>query len=119
MATRTKKVPEEPKEPKPLFEAVRKVLLAGVGAVALTVEAVEDMVDKLVERGELSEEEGRKLMRDIFERRKKHARKAEEEMNKRIDELMSRFDIPTKAEFEGLSAKIGELARKVDELKKA
>jgi poly(hydroxyalkanoate) granule-associated protein len=117
VTTETEK-PEEAREPKPLFEAVRKVLLAGVGAVALTVDAVEDVVEKLVERGELTEEEGRKLMRDIFERRKKDAKKAEEELSKRVDELMARFDMPTKAEFEGLSAKIAELSKKVDDLKK-
>ncbi len=118
MATKTKKVPEEAKEPNPLFEAVRKVMLAGVGAVALTVEAVEDLVEKLVERGELTEEEGRKLVRDVWSKRKKDAKKAEEEVNKRVDELMARFDIPTKAEFEDLSAQISKVSKKVDELKK-
>jgi poly(hydroxyalkanoate) granule-associated protein len=118
MATGTKKTAEEAKEPNPFFEAVRKVGLAGVGAVALTVEALEDLVEKLVERGELTEEEGRKLVNDVWSRRKKDAKKAEEEVNRRVDELMSRFDIPTKAEFEDLSAQIGEVSKKVDELKK-
>jgi polyhydroxyalkanoate synthesis regulator phasin len=110
--------PEETKEPNPLFEAVRKVLLAGVGAVSLTVEAIEDLVEKLVERGELTEEEGRKLINDVWSKRKKDAKKAEEEVNRRVDELMARFDIPTKAEFEDLSAQISEVSKKVDTLKK-
>jgi len=119
MVPKAKAVSEEtPKELNPLFEAVRTVLLAGVGAVALTVDAVEDLVDKLVERGELSEEEGRNLMRDIFERRKKGAKKAEEELSRRVDELLTRFNIPTKAELESLGAKINELSKKVDDLKK-
>jgi polyhydroxyalkanoate synthesis regulator phasin len=119
VATGTKKSGEEAKEPNPLFDAVRKVCLAGVGAVALTVEALEDLVEKLVERGELTEEEGRKLVNDVWSKRKKDAKKAEVEVNKRVDELMSRFDIPTKAEFEDLSAQIDEVSKKVDELKKA
>jgi polyhydroxyalkanoate synthesis regulator phasin len=119
MATSTKKAAEETKELNPLFDAVRKVCLAGVGAVALTVEALEDLVEKLVERGELTEEEGRKLVNDVWSKRKKDAKKAEDEVNKRVDDLMSRFDIPTKAEFEDLSAQISEVSKKVDELKKA
>jgi poly(hydroxyalkanoate) granule-associated protein len=118
VATKTKKAAEETREPNPLFDAVRKVLLAGVGAVALTVETVEDLVEKLVERGELTEEEGRKLINDVWSKRKKDAKKAEEEVNKRVDELMARFDIPTKAEFEDLSAQISEVSKKVDGLKK-
>ena len=113
MATTTKKAAEETKEPNPLFDAIRKVGLAGVGAVALTVEAVE----KLVERGELTEEEGRKVLNDVWSRRKKDAKKAEEELNKRVDELMKRFEIPSKTEIEDLSKKIDALSKKVDELK--
>jgi poly(hydroxyalkanoate) granule-associated protein len=119
VATRTKKAAEEAQEPNPLFDAVRKVCLAGVGAVALTVDALEDLVEKLVERGELTEEEGRKLINDVWSKRKKDAKKAEDEVNKRVDDLMSRFDIPTKAEFEDLSTQISEVSKKVDELKKA
>ena len=118
MATTTKKAAEEVKEPNPLFDAIRKVCLAGVGAVALTVEAVEDLVEKLVERGELTEEEGRKLVNDVWSRRKKDAKKAEDELNKRVDELMKRFEIPSKTEFEDLSDKIDALSKKVDDLKK-
>jgi polyhydroxyalkanoate synthesis regulator phasin len=118
MATGTKKSAEEAKELNPLFDAVRKVCLAGVGAVALTVEALEDLVDKLVERGELTEEEGRKLVSDVWSRRKKDAKKAEEEVNKRVDDLMSRFEIPSKGEFQDLSSKIDALSKKVDDLKK-
>ena len=117
-AASTKKSAEETKELNPLFDAVRKVCLAGVGAVALTVEAVEDLVEKLVERGELTEEEGRKLVGDVWSRRKKDAKKAEDEVNKRVDELMKRFEIPSKTEFEDLSSKIDALGKKVDELKK-
>ncbi len=117
MATKAKKTTEETQEPYPLYEAVRKVMLAGIGAVALTMDALEDLVDKLVERGELSEEEGRKLIKDMLERRKKDAKKAEEELNKRVDDLMARFDMPSKAEFDDLSAKIDALTAKVDELK--
>ena len=118
MATSTKKAAEETKELNPLFDAVRKVCLAGIGAVALTVEAVEDLVEKLVERGELTEEEGRKLVNDVWSRRKKDAKKAEDELNKRVDELMKRFEIPSKTEFEDLSSKIDALGKKVDDLKK-
>jgi poly(hydroxyalkanoate) granule-associated protein len=114
MATSTKKAAEEAKEPNPLFDAMRKVGLAGIGVVALTVDAVE----KLVERGELTEEEGRKLVNDVWSRRKKDAKKAEDELNKRVDELMNRFEIPSKTEFEDLSDKIDALSKKVDDLKK-
>ena len=42
---------------------VRRVLMAGVGAVALAQEEIDEFVGKLVERGEIAEKDGRKTSR--------------------------------------------------------
>jgi poly(hydroxyalkanoate) granule-associated protein len=110
--------PEEA-ERNPLLEATRKVLLASIGAVALAQEEIEAFVNKLVERGEIAEKDGKKLVRDVMEKRKKEAKKAEDELDKRIEDLLDRMNVPTKSDIEALSAKITALSKKVDELKKA
>ncbi len=97
---------------------VRKVLLAGVGAVVLTQEEVEKVINRLVERGELAEQDGKKLFRDVMAKRKKDAKKAEDEMSKQLEELLARMNVPTKSDIDALSAKVTALSKKVDELKK-
>jgi poly(hydroxyalkanoate) granule-associated protein len=97
----------------------RKVLLAGMGAVALTQEEVEKFVAKLVERGEIAEKDGKKLVHDVMEKRKKEAKKAEDELDKRLEVLLDRMNVPSKSDIDALSAKITALTKKVDELKKA
>jgi poly(hydroxyalkanoate) granule-associated protein len=109
----------EEMERNPLLEATRKVLLASIGAVALAQEEIESFVSKLVERGEIAEKDGKKLVRDVMEKRKKEAKKAEDELDKRIEDLLDRMNVPTKSDIEALSAKITALSKKVDELKKA
>lgn len=106
-------------EQNPLVGMARKVLLASIGAVALTQEEIEKFVAKLVERGEIAEQDGKKLVGDVMERRKKETKKAEEVMDKRLDDLMVRMNVPTKSDIDALSAKITALSKKVDELKKA
>ena len=101
-----------------LFAAARKVLLAGIGAVALAQDEAEDFVNKLIERGQIAETDGKKLLRDLLERRKKDARKWEAELDQRIETVLHRMNIPTKADLAGLSELIAELSAKVDELKK-
>ncbi len=96
-----------------------KVLLAGIGAVALTQEEVERFVGKLVERGEIAEQDGKKLVGDVMERRKKEAKKAEGELDKRLEDLLDRMNVPTKSDIDALSVKITELSKKVDELKES
>jgi poly(hydroxyalkanoate) granule-associated protein len=113
----------EEKELNPMLDMARKVLLAGIGAVALAQEEVEEFVGKLIDRGEIAEKDGRKLINDIIEKRKKKveetADSAEEQLDKRIESLLDRMNVPTKSDIEALSAKIVTLTKKVDELKKA
>lgn len=114
-------IAEEPVESANTFlSGLRRILMAGVGAVALTQEQIEDFVGKLVERGEIADGDARKLLSDVLEGRKKvmqnGTRKAEEELEKRVETLLSRMNIPTKGEIDSLSRKITELSRKVDEL---
>jgi poly(hydroxyalkanoate) granule-associated protein len=109
----------EEMERNPLLEATRKVLLASIGAVALAQEEIEAFGNKLVERGEIAEKDGKNLVRDVMDKRKKEAKKAEDELDKRIEDLLDRMNVPTKSDIEALSAKITALSKKVDELKKA
>ncbi|MBU0491639.1 MAG: phasin family protein [Chloroflexi bacterium] len=102
-----------------LLEPLRKVLLASIGAVALAQDEIEDFVNKLIERGEIAEKDGKKLIRDLQERRKKDLKKAETEMDKQVEEVLGRMSIPTKSDIVALSAKITTLTEKVDELTKA
>ena len=104
-----------------LLEMARKVLLASFGAVVLAQEEVETFVDKLVERGEIAENDGKKLLRELRERRKMESAAtsggaAEVEQERRMDALFKRISIPTKPEIEALSQKIRHLTKKVDDL---
>ncbi len=120
MADKTIEIQEEiiEKEGNPMLAAARKVLLAGIGVVALAQEEVEEFVNRLIERGEIAEKDGRKLVTDVMERRKKQVEEAEEELENRIEEILNRMNVPSKADIDALSRKITTLTKKVDELKK-
>jgi poly(hydroxyalkanoate) granule-associated protein len=100
-------------------------VLAGLGAGVLAKEETEKVFKVLVERGTIAEEESRRLMKEAMAKRKqaagratRHAKKVEVEFDSRVEEVLARMNIPTKAEIEALSAKISALTKKVDELKK-
>jgi poly(hydroxyalkanoate) granule-associated protein len=105
-------------ERSPLLGTARKVLLAGIGAVVLAQEEIEDFVNKLVERGEIAEKDGRKLVNEVMDKRKRGTEKAEDELARRVQEILARMNVPTKADIEVLGNKIAALNAKVDELKK-
>ncbi|MFZ0548109.1 MAG: phasin family protein [Candidatus Promineifilaceae bacterium] len=106
-----------------LLEMAHKVLLAGIGVVALTQEEVEKFVAKLVERGEIAEKDGRKMVKDVMERRKKQAEEVRsdtgEKVDRRVDEMLTRLNVPTRDDIDALSKQIATLTRKVDAIQKA
>jgi len=117
----TETQPEEPnkeEERKPLFDAARKVLLAGIGVVALAQDEVEEFVTRMVERGEIAERDGKKLVREVIDKRKQYRQRAEEEITKHIEKTLDRMNMPTKADIDALSEKIAALSKKIDDLKK-
>lgn len=46
-------------------ENVKKLLLAGIGAVAVTAEKSKDLLDEMVEKGELTIEQGKVLNEEL------------------------------------------------------
>ena len=114
----TKKVAEEVSSTR-AYGAVRTVMLAGLGAVALAQEEVQCFVKKLVERGEIAEQDGRQRASEVMEKRKKAAQKTEDQMDKQVTEILERLNVPSKADINALSGKITALTKKVDELKQA
>lgn len=105
-------------ERSPLLSAARRVLLAGVGAIALAQDEIEDFVNRLVERGEIAEQDGKKLIREVLERRKHVFEKRESELARRVEAMLERLKVPTKADLEALNEKIAALTQKIEDLTK-
>ena len=105
-------------EKSPLFEYARKMVMAGIGAVALAQDEIEGFVEKMLERGEIAEKEARSLLDEVKTRRKEHAKKTEDALEKQLEKLLSRMNIPTKSDFDALRLRMQELTDKVDQLSK-
>jgi polyhydroxyalkanoate synthesis regulator phasin len=95
-----------------LYELSRKVLLAGVGAAVLAQEELDRFVDRLVEHGELAEKDARKLVREVLDRREKM------EKERQLERERIRASRVTKADVEAMTARINELQKQIEELKK-
>lgn len=106
-------------------EALRKLLLAGIGAVALSRDETETFVNKLVDRGELAQKDAEKLLHEVQGRLRKNTSGVEEQAEKvgsrveqGMEEFLNRLNIPSKRDIDDLSAKIAQLAARVEELRK-
>ncbi|XME03317.1 phasin family protein [Lachnospiraceae bacterium C1.1] len=49
----------------PITEGLKKIILAGIGAVAITADKTTEVVDELVKRGEITVEQGKALNNEL------------------------------------------------------
>jgi polyhydroxyalkanoate synthesis regulator phasin len=108
---------------------VRTTLMVGIGAADLTQEKVlklwdgtGKMVGDLAERGEKVSEQRRDQFGDVVEKRqgriKKFSEKAGDSFDKYSEAVLTRVNIPTSDDIEGLSRQVNSLSRKVDKVRK-
>ncbi|MBO9311378.1 MAG: phasin family protein [Chloroflexus sp.] len=112
-----------------VFEIVRKLILAGIGAFALSREEAEAFLNRLVERGELAQKDAQKLFEEAMENLRKTAVPQSDQVQTNLNNLAAQFEtsfeqflnrlnIPSKRDIDELSAKIAQLALRVEELRR-
>ena len=95
-----------------VFDVVRKSIMFGFGVQ----EKVMEFVDELVKKGELSESDGAKLVKEWSDK----ADKSTSDLNKSISELVSKtlekMNMPTKDDIEKLNKKVQSLSARVKKI---
>ncbi len=93
-------------------EILHKTLMAGLGLP----EKLKDIIEELVKKGELSESQGARLVKEYTEK----ATKSGEDISKSVSELikktLEKTNIPTRDEVEDLRKKLKSLSSKVKKL---
>ncbi|MBN2255544.1 MAG: phasin family protein [Deltaproteobacteria bacterium] len=90
-------------------EFVRKSMLFGIGLATLTREKIEDAVDELIKKGEMSEKEGRETIDDLVKRSKAVTDELAEKVEKMVAETLRKLNIPTRDEYLELKDKVERL----------
>lgn len=102
------------KEESPLVvSAGGKLVLAAIGAVGLAQDSLEHLLNRMVERGELSQKDARKLVTQL---RTKRPNPFSRRMQNMANSMPKPDDLPTKADIDSLHDEIAELSAKLDRL---
>jgi polyhydroxyalkanoate synthesis regulator phasin len=100
----------------PFLDVARKVLLASIGAWALAADEIEEFVNRLVARGEIAEKDGRKLVKDVLDKRREIS-PLSRTVDDQVERFLTRLNVPTRADVDALTSSIAELTKKIEELK--
>jgi polyhydroxyalkanoate synthesis regulator phasin len=94
------------------MESIFKRLLdAGIGVASKTSRFAEDVIHDLIERGKLSEDEGKKIIEDLVQTGSEQRQVFEKEMNSYLEKVLEKMDIPSREEYNKLSERISVLER--------
>lgn len=95
-----------------LFDVLRNALLAGFGVQ----EKVKEFVDELVKKGELSESQGAKLVKEWSDKAEKNTDEITKSLQELVEKTLAKMNLPTKGDIEKLDGKINSLAERVGKI---
>lgn len=98
-------------------ESVRKLGLVGAGLWAITEDKINDLVKEHVDKGDISKDEGKKVIQDMFEERKKQKLDLETKISEKIQESISKIDIFTKKDMHELESRIETLEDEIQRIR--
>ena len=98
-------------------ESVRKLGLIGAGLWAMTEDKINDLVKDLVDKGDISKEEGKKVIQDVLEESKKQKVDLEKKISEKIQDSISKADIFTRKDMRELESKVDILEDEIQKMK--
>ncbi|AFK86698.1 MULTISPECIES: phasin family protein [Thermoanaerobacterium] len=95
---------------------LKEMFLAGLGAVSLTKDKIEEIAQELVKRGELTAEDKNNFINSALNSVNKQKQVIKEKAYENIQQLAKEANLVTREEYNLLLARIAELESKLDQL---
>ncbi len=94
-----------------MLEHLKKSLYTGFGFAILTKEKIEKAVSDLVEKGKLSEKEGKAFVEELVTKSKESSEELEKKINDKVKETLKKLDVVTRDELKTLEKRIDKLEK--------
>ena len=91
-----------------ISDDMKKIMLAGVGAVATTVEKSQELVDNLIAKGELTVEQG-KAINEELKKKSKNADSEQKEQTEKATMIIEQLESLNEEEIAAVKKKLSEM----------
>jgi polyhydroxyalkanoate synthesis repressor PhaR len=96
----------------------KKSVLFGLGVFDLTKEKAEKIVDEMIQRGEMSQSDKAKAVKELLKGHEERINKIKAKVDERVDEITTRIRGKEKEELASLHKKLDDLVKTVEKLEK-
>jgi len=97
------------------MDIIRNAMLAGFGVQ----EKVKEIIDDFVKKGELSESQGAKLVKEWTEKVDKNTEDISKSLNELVQKALEKMSLPSKDEIKKLNEQVNALSDRIKKLEES
>ena len=97
-----------------MTDIIEKGFFLGLGALALTREKAEQVVNELIEKGKLSREDSMKVIDELMSRAEDEKKAVEERVDKALDNAVERLGLATTKDIDQLKKQLKKIEKLLD-----
>lgn len=97
-----------------LSDIFEKAINLGFGALFVTKENIEELMDDMVKKGEIKKEEAKAQVNEIFKKILSSKKEVESMIEKIVKNVLHKLDIPTRHELKEMQKKLDKIMEKFE-----
>jgi polyhydroxyalkanoate synthesis regulator phasin len=93
-----------------MVDLLKKAIFTGLGLAFMTKDKIEEFSKELVEKGRLSETEGKDFIDELQEKSEEARKKLEEQIQRALNSTLKKMNIATRDDISRLEKRLAKLA---------
>lgn len=95
-----------------ISDIIKKAIDLGVGALFMTKENIEELIDDMVKNGEIKREEAKAQVNEIIKKILSSKKEIESRTEVIVEKVLHKLDIPTRQELQRMQKRLEEIIEK-------
>ncbi|MDE1888964.1 MAG: phasin family protein [Planctomycetota bacterium] len=95
-------------------DIIKKAINLGYGALIMTKENVEELMDEMVKKGEIKKDEAKAQVKEVFNKILSSKKEIELKIEEIVEKVLHKLDIPTRNELQQMQKKLEEIVKKLE-----
>ena len=89
-----------------MFDLIKKAMFTGLGVAYMTKEKLEELSKEFIEKGKLSEQEGREFAEELKKKSDEAKKSVQEQVEKIVTTTLKKMNAATKADLDELEQRL-------------